>query len=158
MFLLFAFVALGLSFFGSLQEIGWKEHPTLCRVVHKTLTQHEFTGCVCSNVMFVQDHTYIPFLPHASKVLFLPLSVTFWFMNEIFWEHLNGFPYLVASNSHRCVWFVTRLSLTVRVKGQGHQGQKMRRAVPSPRLYPPQQRSLQIMSHQQMGPFHCCRG
>jgi len=53
------------------------------------------------------------------KVLFLTLSVTFLFVYEISLELLNGF----ASNSHgRRVWSLARTSL--KVKDQGHQGQK----------------------------------
>jgi len=55
------------------------------------------------------------------KVLFLALSVTFLFMNQISPEPLNGF----AQNSHgRRVWSLAWRSLNVKVKGQGHQGQK----------------------------------
>ena len=40
---------------------------------------------------------------------------------EISWEPLNGF----APNSHRRhIWSFARMSLKVKVKGQGHQGQK----------------------------------
>jgi len=55
------------------------------------------------------------------KVLFLALSVTFLFVYEISQQPLNGF----APNSQgRCVWSLTRMSLNVQVKSQGHQGQK----------------------------------
>ena len=56
------------------------------------------------------------------KVLFLALSVYgFLFVYEISPEPLNGF----APNSHgRRVWFLARMSLKVKVKGQDHQGQK----------------------------------
>jgi len=54
-------------------------------------------------------------------VLFLALSVTFLFVYEISWELLNGF----APNSHgRRDWSLARTSLNVKVKGQGHRGQK----------------------------------
>jgi len=55
------------------------------------------------------------------KLLFLARSVCFLFVYEISLEPLNGF----APNSHgRRVWSVARTSLKVKVKGQGHQGQK----------------------------------
>ena len=60
-------------------------------------------------------------LLHASKVLFLAPSVTFLFVPQISPEPLNGF----VPNSHlRRVWSLARTSLNVKVKGQGHQGQK----------------------------------
>jgi len=56
--------------------------------------------------------------------VFLPRSVTylfFLFVYEISREPLIGF----ALNSHeRRVWCHARVSLNVKVKGQGHQGQK----------------------------------
>jgi len=46
----------------------------------------------------------------------------FLFVYEISWELLNGF----APNSRgRHVSYLARMSLNVKVKGQGHQGQKM---------------------------------
>ena len=57
------------------------------------------------------------------KVLFLALSVTFLFIYEIYREPLNGF----TPNSHeRRVWSLAWMSLNVKVKvkGQGHKGQK----------------------------------
>jgi len=65
-------------------------------------------------------------LPHASKVPLLALSVTFLFVCFLFVpqisrEPLNGF----ARNSQgRRVWSLARMSLNVKVKGQGHQEQK----------------------------------
>jgi len=60
-------------------------------------------------------------LLHASTVLFLAPSVTFLFVPQISPEPLNG----LAQNSHgRRVWSLARMSLNVKVKGQGHQGQK----------------------------------
>jgi len=55
------------------------------------------------------------------KVLFWALSVIFiLFVYEISREPLNGF----APNSHgRRVWSLARMSLNVKVKGQGHEGQ-----------------------------------
>ena len=55
------------------------------------------------------------------KVLFLALSVTFLFLYEISQELLNGF---VPNSQGRRVWSLTRTSLSVKVKGQGHWGQK----------------------------------
>jgi len=55
------------------------------------------------------------------KVLFLALSTTFLFAYEISRKPLNGF----APNSQvRRAWSPARTSLKVKVKGQGHQGQK----------------------------------
>jgi len=56
------------------------------------------------------------------KVLFLAPSVCFFlFMYEISLKPLNRF----MPNSHeRRVWSLTRTSLKVKIKGQGHQGQK----------------------------------
>ena len=56
------------------------------------------------------------------KVLFLAPSVcVFLFVYEIYRESLNGF----GPNSHgRRVWPLAQMSLKVKVKGQGHQGQK----------------------------------
>ena len=57
------------------------------------------------------------------KVLFLALSVTFLFVYEISWEPLNGFA---PNSQERRVWSLARMSLNVKVKvkGQGHEGQK----------------------------------
>jgi len=53
----------------------------------------------------------------------------FLFVHQISREPLNGF----TPNSHgRRVWSVARTSLNVKVKGQGHQGQQTRCALPSP--------------------------
>jgi len=53
--------------------------------------------------------------------LFLALCVTFLFVYEIHREALNGF----APNSQvRRVWSLARMSLNVKVKGQGKQRQK----------------------------------
>jgi len=55
------------------------------------------------------------------KVLLLALSATFLFVYEISPEPLNGF----APNSQaRRVWSLAGMSLKVKVKGQGHHGQK----------------------------------
>jgi len=56
------------------------------------------------------------------KVLFLAPSVCFFlFVYAISRESLNGF----APNSYgRCVWSLAQTSLKVKVKDQGHQGQK----------------------------------
>jgi len=58
----------------------------------------------------------------VQKVLFLVLAVCgFLSVSEISREPLNRF----APNSHaRRVWSLTWTSLKVKVKGQGHQGQK----------------------------------
>jgi len=67
---------------------------------------------------------YFHFLPHTSKVLVLALSVTFLFrlfVCEISPEPLNGF---VPNSQGRRVWSLRRMSLNVKVKDQGHQGQK----------------------------------
>ena len=37
-------------------------------------------------------------------------------------EPLNGF---VPNSQGRCIWSLTRMSLKVEVKGQGHEGQKV---------------------------------
>jgi len=42
------------------------------------------------------------------------------FVHEISWEPLNGF---VPDTHGRCVWFLAWMSLNVKVKGQGHEGQ-----------------------------------
>ena len=57
----------------------------------------------------------VPFLLHASKVLFLAVSVTFClFVYEISLQWVNGF----ASDSQgRRVWTLTRTGLNVKVKG-----------------------------------------
>jgi len=55
------------------------------------------------------------------KVLFLALFVTFLFVYEISPEPLNGF---VINSQGRHAWSLARMSLNVKVKGQGHQGQK----------------------------------
>jgi len=48
-------------------------------------------------------------------------SAYFWFMYEISRKPLNG----LAPNSHgKCVWSHARTNLKVKVKGQGHRGQK----------------------------------
>ena len=55
------------------------------------------------------------------KVLFWALSVAFLFVSEISREPLNRFsPY----SRGRRVWSPAQKSLNVKVKGQGHQGQK----------------------------------
>jgi len=55
------------------------------------------------------------------KVFSALMSATFPCVHEISREPLNGF----APNSHgRRVWSLARTSLNVKVKGQGHQGQK----------------------------------
>jgi len=71
---------------------------------------------------------YLGSLPHAvnsselQKVLFLAPSVCgFLFVYEISAEPMNG---LVPNSHRRCVWSLARTSLKVKVKGQGHQGQK----------------------------------
>ena len=58
----------------------------------------------------------------TARHLFLASSVCgFLFVHEIFREPLNGF----APNSHeRRAWSLAGTSLKVKVKGQGHQGQK----------------------------------
>jgi len=55
--------------------------------------------------------------------------MTFLFLYEISREALNEF----AQNSHRRrVWYLARTSLNVKVKGQGHQGQKRHFSALSP--------------------------
>jgi len=55
------------------------------------------------------------FLPHASNILFLALSVTFLFVPQISREPLNGF----APNSQgRRVWSLARRNLNTKAKGQ----------------------------------------
>jgi len=57
----------------------------------------------------------------VQKVLFLVLVVCGFCLSEISPEPLNRF----APNSHgRRVWSLAWTSLKVKVKGQGHQGQK----------------------------------
>jgi len=55
------------------------------------------------------------------KVLFLSLSVTFCLGITYLGEPLNGFA---PDSQERHVWSLTRTSLKVKSKGQGHQGQK----------------------------------
>jgi len=56
------------------------------------------------------------------KAVFSAQSVCgFLFVYEISQVPLNGF----APNAHgKCVWYFARSSLKIKVKGQGHQGQK----------------------------------
>jgi len=42
------------------------------------------------------------------------------FVHKISWEPLNGF---VPDSHGRCVWSLARMSLKVKVKDQGHEGQ-----------------------------------
>jgi len=52
----------------------------------------------------------------------LAMSVTLFFvLYEISPEPLNGFA---PSSQGRCVWSLARTSLKVKIKGQGHHGQK----------------------------------
>jgi len=73
-------------------------------------------------------------LPHASKVLFLALSVTFFvflFVTQISLERMNGF----APNSQgKRVWSLARATLNnkVKAKHQGQEGQKTRYPLLSP--------------------------
>jgi len=63
----------------------------------------------------------VGFLPHAENcVRFCFWCCDFLFAYEISREPLNGF----VPNSQRSVRFLARTSLNVKVKGQGHQGQK----------------------------------
>ena len=62
------------------------------------------------------------YLPHASKVLFLAMSVTLLvcfvlFVAQISGEPLNGFA---PNLQGRRVWSLARMSLNVKVIGQGH--------------------------------------
>jgi len=61
-------------------------------------------------------------LPHTVKCISSVFGAVFhlWFLYEISREPLNEF----VPNSQRCVCSLTRTSLNVKVKGQGHQGQK----------------------------------
>jgi len=67
-------------------------------------------------------YTTITARSELRKVLFLAPSVcVFLFVYEMSQEPLNGF----APNSQgRRVWSLTRMSLMVKVKGQGYYGQK----------------------------------
>jgi len=90
------------------------------------------------------------------KLLFLALSVTFLFVNQISWELLNGFA---LNYQGRRVWSLARISLNVKVKGQGHQRQKTCCAFPSP----PAATEWNMLAannvrQQQTGPFSRCRG
>jgi len=71
-------------------------------------------------------------------------------------ELLNGF----APNSHgRRVWSLAWMSLKVKVKGHGQQGQKTPGVLPSP-LAAMEWNALAAdnVMQQQTGPFHRCRG
>jgi len=88
--------------------------------------------CQSNEGHFVQPNGYFEPLFTACrelyKVLFLSLSVTFvLFVNQMSQGSLNGF----APNSHRRrIWSLSGTSLNVKVKGQGHQGQKTAFFVP----------------------------
>ena len=70
--------------------------------------------------------------------------MTFLFVPQISREPLNGF----APNSHvKRIWFLTRRSLKVKDKGQGHQRQKRAVLCHRPRQRRNRTRSLQITSH-----------
>jgi len=93
------------------------------------------------------------------KVLFLALSVTFLvflFVYEISREPLNGF----APNSQgRRVSSLARTSLNVKVKGQGHQGQKHAVHSHHPLIATAWNAlSANNVMQQQTGPFRRCRG
>ena len=74
------------------------------------------------------------------KFYYLPHAVNWWnsvfsavcdflFVHQIYREPLNGFA---PNSQRRRVWSLARTSLNVKVKGQGHQGQQTRCALPSP--------------------------
>jgi len=69
-------------------------------------------------------------LLHANKVLFLVLSVTcfFLFVTQISWERLNGF----MPNSREDMIRPALRRVWMSKSGQGHQGQKICLALPSP--------------------------
>ena len=77
-------------------------------------------------------------------------------MIEISWESLNGF----ALNSHgRLVWSLAWTSLKVKVKGQGHKGQKMRIALLMPlSAYEWYAIAVNSVQQQQTGPLRGCHG
>jgi len=76
----------------------------------------------CAVLYFVCIILIVTSRSELQKVLFLAPSVCgFLFVYKISLEPLNGF----ASHSHgRHIWSLTWTSLKVKVKGQGHQGQK----------------------------------
>jgi len=82
-------------------------------------------------------------------------------VNQIFPEPLNEF---VSNSQGRHVWHLNQTSLNVKVKGQGHQGQKMCCALSSPppplayETYEWYTLAANNIMLQQMGPFRCCRG
>jgi len=65
-------------------------------------------------------------------VLFVTFFVCFFFVNQISREWLNGF---VPNSQGRRVWSLAWTSLTIKVKGQGHQRPKMCCAIPSPQQH-----------------------
>jgi len=93
------------------------------------------------------------------KVLFLGLSVTFLFFfvceSNMLLEWVNRF----APNSQgRRVWSLAWMSLNVKLKGQGHEGQK-HCALPShPAAVEWNAFAANNVSQQQTGPFHHCQG
>jgi len=105
-------VVTGIKFYGNCNKRYWRSHSGsfsryVLQVAHKRLGPN-----------------FRKLLPHASKVLFLALSVISFVVNQISGERLNAF----AQNSQgRRLWSLTRRSLTFEC--QGHQGQK--RAVQS---------------------------
>ena len=99
---------------------------------HHTCFMHTLHYLKCPNC------TVFTTCSELRKVLFLALSVTFClFVNQISHEPLNGF---VPNSQGRCVWSLARMSLNVKVKGQGHHGQK---ALCSP-VIPRQRRNGQV--------------
>jgi len=101
------------------------------------------------------------------KVLFLALSVTFSFF--VCESNISATAeQICAKFTAKTCWFLAGTSLNVKVKGQGHQGQK--HAVHS--HHPPRQRrngpfcctthcntlAANNVTQQQTGPFRRCRG
>jgi len=76
------------------------------------------TWKLCS---WIQTRNIFTARSELCKVLFMATSVCrFLLAYEISWEPLNRF----ASKSDEDVWSLARMSLKVKVKGSGHQGQK----------------------------------
>ena len=95
--------------------------PNMCCLRIFQLFCYRFVWLYCDLVYYRIQWT-------AEGSVFFTLSVTFLFVHEISPEPLNGF----APNSQgRRIWLLARTSLNVKVKGQGHQGQKRRFSAPS---------------------------
>jgi len=100
-----------------LYSAGWPSHWALAHIsssVFFSLTERLL------NLIHPFCHYRMQWTAEGS--VFGAVSLRFLFVYEISRELLNGF----APNSHgRHVWSLAQTSLKVRVKGQGHQGQKM---------------------------------